>query len=262
MLIDTHCHIHSVDYKLNAGEVVKSASSSGVEKLIVVGVDAADSKAALDFADTRENVWASVGLHPHDAKLGSKTYNQLKNLLNHKPYISRVAPLKRKVVAIGECGLDYFYNHSDKKDQEAALHFQLSLAKEHDLPMIFHVRGAFDDFWTIFDQYSNVKGVVHSFTAGQEELTEVLSRDLFVGLNGITTFTKDLEQLAAIKAVPLDSLVLETDAPFLTPTPYRGKINEPKQILQIAKFLSSLRDESLKDLATATTQNAEKLFNI
>ncbi len=262
MLVDTHCHIHSLDYKLDSDEVIKSASSRGVTKLIVVGTDATDSKVALEFAFARENVWASIGLHPHDAKLGQKTYNQLESLLNHKSNVARAVPLQQKVVAIGECGLDYFYNHSDKKDQAQAFHFQMALAKEYDLPMIFHVREAYEDFWAIFDQYSGVKGVVHSFSAGQKELTEVLSRGLFVGLNGITTFTKDSKQLAAFKAVPLGSLVLETDAPFLTPTPYRGKINEPKQTLQIAKFLSDLRDESLEELAKATTKNAEKLFNI
>ncbi len=250
MLVDTHCHVHSGDYELDAGAVVAAASTTGVTKLIVVGTDETDSKVAIDFASSRENVWASVGLHPHDAKLGQKTYNKLTKLVN------------KDVAAIGECGLDYYYSHSDKKDQASALHFQMSLASEHGLPMIFHVRDAFEDFWSIFDQYQDIQGVVHSFTAGQAELAATLSRGLLVGLNGIMTFTKNPEQLEVAKSIPQDSLVLETDAPFLTPAPFRGTINEPRRILEIAKFLSELRGESFEELAKATTNNAEKLFSI
>lgn len=250
MLVDTHCHIHSPDYQLDAEEVVSAAVAEKVKKLIVVGTDVVDSQTAIDFAAGKQNVWASIGLHPHDAKLGQKTFDELSRLTSDD------------VVAIGECGLDYYYNHSGKQDQEAALHFQMSLANERGLPMIFHVRDAFADFWPIFDKYPGVRGVVHSFTAGQTELDEILSRSLLVGLNGIITFTKDEKQLETAKNIPLDSLVLETDAPFLTPTPYRGTINEPKQTLQIAKFLSELRSEPLEELAKQTTKNAEKLFNI
>ena len=250
MLIDTHCHIHSTDYKLEADKVIQFAQEADVRKIICVGADVPDSKQALTFAKSHENCWASIGLHPHDARLGQETYEQLRKLVNDE------------VIAIGECGLDYYYNHSSKKDQEAALHFQIQLAQENNLPMIFHIRDAFEDFWPIFDQYPNTRGVVHSFTAGREELDQILSRDLLVGLNGIITFTKDAEQLEAAKTVPASSLVLETDAPFLTPTPNRGKVNEPNQILTIAKFLSDLREESLEDLSIITTQNAEMLFGI
>jgi len=250
MLIDTHCHIHSDDYKLDTANVISAASDVGVAKILVIGTDVADSKEAIEFARKRDNVWATIGLHPHDAKLGPKTFEALAKLTN------------QETVAIGECGLDYYYNHSAKKDQALALDFQLSLAKEYELPLVFHIRDAFEDFWPIFDKYQNLSGVVHSFTASEKELEDILTRGLLVGLNGITTFTKDQKQLNAVKSIPLESLVLETDAPFLTPAPYRGTINEPKQILQIAKFLSDLRDESLEELAKATTKNAEKLFNI
>ncbi len=250
MLIDTHCHIHSDDYKLDSDDVISAASDVGVTKILVIGTDVADSKEATDFARKRDNVWPTIGLHPHDAKLGPKTFEALAKLTSED------------IVAIGECGLDYYYNHSAKKDQALALDFQLALAKEYELPLVFHIRDAFEDFWPIFDKYQDLSGVVHSFTAGKKELEAILSHNLLVGLNGITTFTKDKTQLDAVKSIPLGSLVLETDAPFLTPTPFRGKINEPKQILQIAKFLSDLRGESLEELTAATTKNAEKLFNI
>lgn len=248
--VDSHSHIHSDDYKLDADEVIAAAINNDVTKIVCVGSGVDDSQRAIDFASTRDNCWPSIGLHPHDAKIGEKALKELANLFDNS------------VKAIGECGLDYYYNHSDEKDQAAALRFQIELALEKDLPLIFHIRDAYEDFWPIFDQYTEAHGVVHSFSAGRSELDDILSRDLFVGLGGIMTFTNDQEQLAAAKAVPLASLVLETDAPFLTPVPFRGTINEPKHIVQIAEFLSDLRDESLEDLAKATTRNAENLYNI
>ncbi len=260
MLIDSHCHIHSDNYGLDADEVIASANNDGVTKFVCIGSGVDDSKQAIEFVNDREDCWASIGLHPHDAKLGEPAVRQLESLLKHKMNASKVRPWK--VVAIGECGLDYHYNHSSKEDQAKALHLQIELAVDHDLPIIFHIRDAFEDFWPIFDEHPYARGVVHSFTAGRDQLDDVLSRGLFVGINGIVTFSQDQEQLGAAKAIPLESLVLETDAPFLTPVPFRGKINESKHILQIAKFLSDLRDESFEELAEATTRNAKKLYNI
>jgi len=251
MLIDTHCHIHSADYTVDSTDAITAATAAGVTKLICVGTDERDSARAVDFAGGKDTVWASIGLHPHDAKLGQEAFDALAALANNP-----------KVVAVGECGLDYFYNHSAKEDQERALRFQIELALIHNLPMIFHVRDAFEDFWPIFDSYTGIRGVIHSFTATQSELEQILSRDLYVGLNGIMTFTKDDAQLAAARAVPLEKLLLETDAPFLTPTPLRGKVNEPKNIAVIAAFLGRLRGEDLEAIGRQTTQNALKLFNL
>jgi TatD DNase family protein len=128
--------------------------------------------------------------------------------------------------------------------------------------MIFHVREAFDDFWPMFDQKSRIRGVVHSFTDSAENLNRAIERGLYVGVNGIATFAKDPVQIAVYKAIPLERLVLETDAPFLTPTPYRGSINEPKHIKEIVQFLSELRGESIEQLTRATTKNATNLFGL
>ncbi|HSX24147.1 MAG TPA: TatD family hydrolase, partial [Candidatus Saccharimonadales bacterium] len=155
-----------------------------------------------------------------------------------------------------------YYNHSAKKDQITVLEFQLELAKKHHLPLIFHVREAFEDFWPVFDRFQGVRGVVHSFSATPRELEQILARGLYVGLNGIMTFTKDERQLAAAKIIPTDRLLLETDAPFLTPAPNRGTICTPKHVVQTAEFLAGLRDESVAEIATMTTQNACDLFSI
>jgi TatD DNase family protein len=253
-LFDTHCHIHFPDYQLDPEEVIDNAKEAGVTRLMVVGCTLPDSKLAVEFAKRHDNIWAAIGLHPHE---GSEyihddiALQQFRDLAN-----------KPKVVAVGETGLDYYYMHSSKEDQEKLLRFQLDLAVEHDLPLIFHVREAFEDFWKIFDEYQGLRGVVHSFSAHPKELEEILARDLYVGLNGIMTFTKDKQQLEAAKAVPLKKLLLETDAPFLTPAPYRGTICESKHVLNTAEFLAGLRGEELDTLATASTANAMKLFKL
>jgi TatD DNase family protein len=253
-LVDTHCHIHFPDYELNPETVIKSAQDDNVTRLICVGCTLPDSRKAVEFAKNHDNIWASIGLHPHEGSLYVNDHHALQQF--------RDLALKPRVVAIGETGLDYYYEHSPKEDQKKLLRFQLDLASEHNLPLIFHVREAFDDFWPIFDEYRGIKGVIHSFTAGLQELDQILSRDLYVGLNGIVTFTKKDDQLNAVKALPLQKLLLETDAPFLTPVPYRGKICEPKHVRITAEFLADLRGESLGSLAAASTHNAQALFKI
>lgn len=248
---DSHCHIHWPDYKIAQEVVLKNAKNADLVGVICVGTDVKDSLQAIKFAGEHDNVWASVGLHPHDAKKGQPELKKLNELMR-----------KPKVVAVGECGLDYFYNHSDKKDQIKALRFQIELALEYNLPIIFHVRDAFKDLWPVFDEYTGIKGVFHSFTAGQKELDQILSRNLYVGLNGIITFSKQDAQLEAAKAVPSNRLLIETDAPFLSPIPKRGQTNEPANVVYIAKFLSELRGESLEKLVSTSTQNVKDLFNL
>jgi TatD DNase family protein len=250
-MIDSHCHIHEADYKLDKNQALKDASAAGVDKVICIGTDIKTSKEAIEFATEHSNVWATIGLHPHDAKLGDDTFKELKALLG-----------SNKIVGIGECGLDFYYNHSSRQEQIEALEFQIQLAVDNNLPLSFHVRDAFDDFWPIIDNFSGAKGVVHSFTAGKKELQEVLKRDLYVGINGIITFTKNQDQLLAAKEVPLKKLLLETDAPFLTPVPLRGKINEPGNVRLIAGFMAKLKGETFNHLARETAVNTERLFGI
>lgn len=270
-LIDTHAHIQSAGRsdgeratrelwakapELTGEQIVKNAAEAGVTKLVCVGCDLPDSQLAIDFVSKHENCWASIGIHPHEAA----------EALAHGRTLPQFAALahQSKVVAIGECGLDYFYEHSPRGDQITVLKFQLALAEAADLPLIFHVREAFDDFWPIFDSFSGSKlrGILHSFTDSQANLNKALERGLYMGVNGIATFAKQAAQLEMYKAIPLDRLVLETDAPFLTPAPFRGKINESKQIRTIAEFLAQLRNESLEQLAESTTRNSETLFDI
>lgn len=250
-LVDTHCHIHSHDYSLPVNEVVARAQAAGVTRLICVGTDAADSVRAVDFAQTREGCWASIGIHPHEALHSNPTLATLQSLAT-----------KPKVVAVGECGLDYFYQYSPKADQKRCLRAQIELALQHSLPMIFHVREAFKDFWPIVDEYRGLRGVIHSFTDTRTQLDEALSRGFYIGVNGIMTFTKNEWQLEAARAIPLERLLLETDAPFLTPVPLRGKVNEPAHVIHIVSFLANLRGISPQEIAGNSTHNALTLFSL
>jgi len=253
-LFDTHCHIHFADYALDAEEVLNSACSNGVTRLVCVGCTLEDSKLAVEFASQHKKVWASVGFHPHEANRYVNDQVSLDSL--------RILAEKKEVVAIGEIGLDYYYERSSRENQQKLLRLQLDVAIDLDLPVIFHVRDAFEDFWRIFDEYEGLRGVVHSFTATAKELNQIMVRGLFVGLNGIMTFTKDKNQLEVARELPLNRLVLETDAPFLTPAPLRGKVCEPGHVVLTAEFLSELRGEQLKELAAQTTRNALDLFRI
>lgn len=253
-LVDTHCHLQFDSYKNNEDRILARASADGVKKIICVGTTLNDSDLALQLAQSKKTVWAAVGVHPHDASgiVGDpKAIKKLSNLARNS-----------KVVAVGETGLDYYRQHSGKDEQKELLKAHIEVAQELNMPLIFHVRDAWEDFWPIFDSYKNIRGVVHSFSAHQAELDEILKRDLYVGLNGIMTFTKDEMQLAAAKNLPLDKLMLETDAPFLTPAPFRGELCEPKHARTVADFLARLRNERLEELASATTANANNLFKM
>lgn len=247
-LTDTHCHIHESSYPLDSQEVIERAREAGVTRMICVGTNEKSSEEAAAFAQSHEDVYFSIGVHPHDTKDG---WERLEALAKTP-----------KLVAVGEIGLDYFYTHSPREVQLTALEAQLDLALRHDLPVIFHVREAFDDFWPVFDNFKGVKGELHSFTDTSEHLEQALKRGLFIGVNGISTFTKSEAQRAMFASIPLERLLLETDAPFLTPAPFRGKVNEPAFVRQIAEFHAQVRGISLDQIAHVSTENAQTLFKL
>ncbi len=252
--VDTHAHLHFDDYLPDVEQVIKDAHAHKVNKIICVGVSLEDSQKAVDFALRHDNIWATIGAHPHDGAdfLDNPEAIELLNKLSNSD----------KVVAIGEIGLDYFHEYTSRQKQIDVLSKQLEWGSKTGLPFVFHVRDAWEDFWKIIDKYPDIKGVVHCFSAHEEQLNEILERGFYVGLNGIMTFTKDERQLEAAKKVPLNKMLLETDAPFLTPKPYRGKRCEPKHVVTTAEFLANLHGEKLEDLAATTTKNTEELFSI
>ena len=253
-IVDTHCHLHFADYDADREEVLKTSAAAGVNRIICVGCSLDDSRRAIDFATKHKGVWATAGAHPHDGK----------DFLNTPDAAIKLQKMldEPKVVAVGEIGLDYYRDFTPKDIQEKILRTQLEVGLQSGLPFVFHVREAWDGFWPVFDSYKGIKGVIHSFSAGPERLEQALQRGLDVALNGLMTYTKDETWLEAAKQVPLDRLVLETDAPFLTPEPYRGRRCEPKNTADTCRFLAGLRGEEPEKLAAASTANAVRIFGL
>ncbi len=250
MLVDTHCHLHDSQFYPNGNADAYQRSIEAGVAMVCVGTDTRSSAEAVAFCEGHPLTWPVVGVHPHEAAHSWSGIRQL--LINHR----------KAIIGVGEIGLDYYYNHSSKQVQQEALEAQIQLALDNDLPISFHVRNAFDDFWPIFDNFNGVRGVLHSFTDTAQNAEQGFMRGLFVGLNGISTFSKDPKQVNFFTTVPLKSIVLETDAPYLTPKPFRGKMNIPAYVGSVAEFHAHARGMSLQALSSATTANAEVLYGV
>lgn len=250
MLIDTHCHIHEEDYPLPIQEVLAAADHAGVGAMICVGTNAASSRRAVQYAQEYAPLYAAIGVHPHDSTEGTQAIAEL------------AAKQPAKLVAIGEIGLDYHYTNSPPAAQQRVLEEQLQLAAQYSLPVSFHVREAFDDFWPILANFPSVRGVLHSFTDTAQNAERAVARGLYLGVNGISTFTKSRAQQAMFARIPLESLLLETDAPFLTPVPFRGRVNMPSLVREVAQYHATARGIPFEEIAAASTANAQNLFSI
>ncbi|MCX6804921.1 MAG: TatD family hydrolase [Patescibacteria group bacterium] len=263
MLIDTHAHIHFDDFSGDLADVFSNAHASQVASIITVGTTPQDSLKALEFVMSPQTIamaqgiklYATAGIHPHEASLGSDGLKVIGKLARDSKY-------QGLLVAIGECGLDYYRNNSPKAQQHDALEFQLQLAQELELPLVFHVRDAWEDFFKVLKNYPKVRGVIHSFTGTTKEVEQALGYELYFGLNGIMTFTKDQAQLEAANIIPAGRLLLETDCPYLSPAPMRGKRNEPSFVKYTGEFLAELRGEQYSELISSTATNAKGLFKL
>lgn len=265
---DTHCHIHEESYA-DSEAAYRRALEAGVSRMICVGTDAKSSQEAVEFAAGHSQAWAAVGLHPHDAKDGLAQLEIIVSLLKSARQLADQHPKSNKIVAIGEIGLDYFYEYSPREQQIEMLQAQLQLAVEYDLPVIFHVREAsspegrtsvWSDFWPIFDSFKGLRGVLHSFTDNLSNMEKGLSRGLLIGVNGIATFAKDTQDV--YRAIPGDKMLLETDAPYLTPIPHRGTVNEPALLKHVAEHIANLQSINLQELSRATEASATHLFHL
>lgn len=280
MLIDSHCHIHDLDtYKFafsraqisrkmlakypemphlkadfTPDKLIERAHNNDVLKMICIGTTHEDSLAARDFARVHsgDGVYWSYGIHPDEA--GTNDFNSAE--------LHGATPRSEIPVAIGEVGLDYHdksiaENGADFREQQIQLFEQmLQLARDNDLPLIFHVREAYEDFFAVLKNFPDARGVVHSFSDSADNLRESMDRGFYIGVNGMATFSEE------IPLPPLERMLLETDAPFLTPVPFRGTINEPAYIKNICAYISKVKGESEQTVARITSENARKLFNI
>ena len=245
MLIDSHCHLHDREFfsEEEAEKALVTAREKGVSKIICIGTSHEDSLAASEFAKTHDNVYWTYGIHPENASDRKLT---VIDSFNHDAH----------PVAIGEVGLDYHYEGYDRDAQIRLFEEMLQLAIDNDLPVSFHVREAFDDFFAIVANFPGVRGVVHSFTDSKKVLKRILdTTDFYVGVNGLATYS-------TLPTPPLDRILLETDAPFLAPVPFRGEKNEPGYIPDIAKWLAGKLGTDVKAVETITTKNAKNLFHI
>ncbi len=257
-LIDSHCHLHDTEFYPDGREEVYARAIEAGVAMFCVGTDERSSREAVEFAESHDDTWAIVGVHPHEAKGG---WADIERLLRENCG-ARAVRGGASIIGIGEIGLDYFYTHSSREQQIHALEAQLQLATDYDLPVSFHVREAFDDFWPVFENFHGVRGVLHSFTDTQANLDRGFSRGLYVGVNGISTFTRDTAQRNLYATIPLERMLVETDAPYLTPVPLRGKMNEPGYVRLVVEFWAQKRGISFDELAHATTQNAHRLFGV
>lgn len=269
--IDTHCHLDMQPLATSQEEIIERAYKAEVEKMINVGSSVRGSKASIELAHNYPNIWATVGLHPHDAEA----------IVNFDSAMEEIRELASndKVVAIGEIGLDYFDQASAgresvsdeiKKSQLKLFKAQLDIAKDLKKPVILHIRDAWEETYQIINNYKlkitdfNEIGVVHCFTGNAEQAQKFLDLSFYIGFTGFVTFeqAKFKSIREAAKIVPLDKILIETDAPFLAPEPYRGKTNEPSYVVEVAKKIAEIKNLPLEKVAETTTQNAKKVFNI
>ncbi len=240
--------------------MIARANEAGVEKIICIGTSHEDSLAARDFANDHNNIYWTYGVHPQEAT--SEFHSGPRpsgpspwaDGANSRAAALRNAPNQNSLVAVGEVGLDYHYDGYDREAQIRLFEEMLQLAVDNDLPVSFHVREAFADFFAVVANFPKVRGVVHSFTDSKKTLKRILNEtEFFVGVNGLATYS-------TLPLPPIERILLETDAPFLAPVPHRGGTNEPAYIADIAEWLASKLDISATEVAQITTDNASRLF--
>lgn len=242
MLIDSHCHLHDREFysEEEAKKALQDAIANQVAKVICIGTDPEDSEAARIFAEKHENVFYTYGIHPSECQ----------KFAVEKPIGSA------KLVGIGEIGLDYHYSPETREDQIKLFEELLQLATDKALPISFHIREAFDDFFGVIQNFPKIRGVVHSFSDSKKTMKRILNEtNFYIGLNGLATYS-------TLPTPPLEKILLETDAPFLSPTPFRGTKNEPAHIKEIAAWLAEHLGTDLLTVSETTSKNVHDLFNI
>lgn len=248
---DTHCHVSSKRFHEDRTEVLQRARDQHISLMIDIGCEIPSWEPSLELTRQEGSVFCSLGLHPHEAKdWNSESAAKLKALLQSSD----------KVVAIGEMGLDYYYNHSPEDKQVEAFHGQMNMARELQLPPVFHIRDAHDQAAGILKEHTGVHGVVHCFTGNAKEAERYLDLGHAISFSGIVTFKKAKDIQEAALNVPLDKILVETDSPYLAPVPKRGKRNEPSYVAHTGEFIAKLRGMAPEELAEITRANTKRVF--
>jgi len=250
-IIDSHAHYDHKRFHKDRDALLKALPGLGVDAVINVGCDLASSKASVKLAEAYDYVYATVGVHPHDSKsLTNEGLSQLKNLCAHK-----------KVVAYGEIGLDFHYDFSPRDIQRKWFARQLELAHELNMPVVIHSREAAEETFATLKSSSVRRGVIHSFSGDAALALAYVDLGFYIGIGGVVTFdkTNTLQQVAA--AVPLSKILLETDCPYLTPDPHRGKRNESQYLIHVAQAIAKIKGEQVEEVCSQTSANAMELFD-
>jgi TatD DNase family protein len=251
-IIETHCHL---DY-LESGELAETltaARDAGVERIVTIAVSPGNLDTVLKLSHDNDSVWCTQGVHPHEAEsFTAQTGATICERMSHS-----------RVLAVGEIGLDYYYDHADREVQKKVFEEQLQIAVDTDMPIVVHTRDADEDTRAILANFSSQlkrKGVIHSFTSGMQLAAWCLDEGFYLGFNGITTFNSAENVREVVRATPLEQMVLETDAPYLTPVPYRGRPNAPCYLPFIAEKLAELKACDVENLLAQTYKNSCKLL--
>ena len=251
-VIDTHCHLDMLSGEKELGTIICSANGAGVKQIITVGIDLQSSQKAVQYAEQYPGVYATIGVHPHNvASITDPYLEQLIKLAEHP-----------KVVAYGEIGLDFVKMYAPKETQLEQYEKQVRLAKDLGLPLVIHDREAHDDIIHILKKFSPFPagGVMHCFSGDLQYAEEVLALGFYISIPGVVTFNKTYELQKVVQHIPLASILIETDAPFLAPAPMRGRKNKPDYLLYTAQKIAELKETSLDTVARITSENAAKLF--
>ena len=255
MLIDSHAHLDDLRYDTDRDNVLQRAEAAGIEAIVTIGCDLATSQAAVALAQAHPNIFATIGVHPHEAKeIGEGWYESFRSLARHP-----------KVVAYGEIGLDYHYDHSPREIQRQRFREQIHLARELALPLVIHTREAQEDTVMILREEGavDVGGVFHCFSEDAWIAKDALDLGFYLSFSGVLTFKNATMLRDIAKTVPLDRLMVETDCPYLAPVPYRGKRNEPAYVQYVAEILAEIRGNgSFESIARATVENTKRVFRI
>lgn len=254
MLIDSHVHLDDKRFNRDRDSIIKGLKDDGIEMVINIGADLQTSIASVSLAEKYDNVYAVVGVHPHSAKeVDNSTIEILKSFAS-----------REKVLAIGEIGLDYHYDNSPRDVQRKWFVEQLKLAKEVNLPVVIHTREAAQETFEILKeaQDGTLRGVLHCYSGSVEMALEYIKLGFYISIAGPVTFNNSRVLKDVVKAIPLDKLLVETDCPYLTPEPNRGKRNEPAYVKYVAGEIADIKGISFEKLAEATNKNTKDLFNI
>ncbi len=255
-LFDSHAHLDQEGFPEGIDDVLQRAHSAGVQWITTIGSshDTRVMRHAIDVAQAHDFIWAAIGVHPHEAKdATSDTFGELKALLG-----------SQRVVALGECGLDFHYMSSPRDDQVAVFQAQVRLAFDTGLPLVLHCRDAHQDCLDVLRQgpLNDPPGIVHCFSGTKEQMQDYLEMGFYISIPGIVTFKNAAPLQEAVRVLPMDRMLIETDSPYLSPVPFRGKRNEPARVVYTAQAIAGIKGCSLQDVADVTVENTKRIYRI